>query len=368
MSSTVRRRRSFWGWTLFALLALAVTVAFGLGGSGAGPSSLGRGSGGWLAARLYLERRGAEVEIRDKPLDVPGTSSDAAVWVLALPFEKRLGDEEAEALHGHLRAGGTVLVAYPRRIALFLNLGVLDALGLAVASGPELPPLAPWRWWSYHRERWLLPAEDDWSTEVPATPPELAVAACRQPPEPPSRARILYQHGGEPLVYTYRLHHGRVVVMPADVLSNGFLLDAGNADFLETLLAWLGPEWSFDEYHHGLVDPDFATSSRRSGFAWDLFMAHLALIYVLALVALVRRFGPAWREPPVEAGSTAAFLRNLGALHRELGHWDDAARLLVERSRALDPSVGEVEVPAVVRGAELVALGRRLASSRHVSS
>lgn len=348
---TKEAARSLLGWTLLVVLAVALTAVFVLGGQGAGPSSLSRGGDGWLAARLYLERRGARVELRDKPLDVPGRSSDAAVWVLALPFEKRLGDEEAEALHAHLRAGGTVLAAYPRHMDAFLKVGVLDELGLAVTTEPEEPPLAPFRWWSYQNEKWTLTA-DAW--------PDLELGACRHPPRPPARAQVLYQNDGKPLVYTYPLHHGRVVVMPADVLSNGFLLDAGNADFLETLLAWLGEEWSFDEYHHGQVDPAFAASSTRSGFAWDLFMAHLALIYVLAWVALVRRFGPAWREPPVQAGSTSAFLRNLGALHRELGHWDDAARLLVERSRAFDPTLGEVEVPAAVRGPELLELGRRL--------
>ena len=77
------RRRSLWVWGLLALLALGLTLGLASSGTGSGASSLGRGAYGWLAARLYLERRGATVEIRDTPFDEPTESSPAAVWVLA---------------------------------------------------------------------------------------------------------------------------------------------------------------------------------------------------------------------------------------------------------------------------------------------
>jgi hypothetical protein len=56
-------------------------------------------------------------------------------------------------------------------------------------------------------------------------------------------------------------------------------------------------------------------------------------------MTLSRRFGAAWREPPVVTGSVASFLLGLGALHHRLSHHGDAARRLLERSRELFPDL-----------------------------
>jgi len=124
----------------------------------------------------------------------------------------------------------------------------------------------------------------------------------------------------------------------------------------------LGDEWVFDEYHHGLVNAELA-AERGSSFAWDLFMLHLAVFYVLGLFATARRFGPAWRERGVITGSTSAFLRNLGALHGQLGHHQAAARLLAQRTRELDPTLPETSVPEITSGGALVDFARRLTTT-----
>jgi hypothetical protein len=164
-------------------------------------------------------------------------------------------------------------------------------------------------------------------------------------------ARVLFTApGGEAAAAIFRYHGGRVVVLPADALSNSRLGEAGNADLLETLLVNLGPRWAFDEYHHGLVTA--AAESAGLGRAADLLLVHLLLLYLLVVLALARRQGPAWREPAPIAGSAATFLLGLGALHHRLGHHGEAARLLLRRVRELD------------RGLELPAdLDRRAASA-----
>ena len=83
------------------------------------------------------------------------------------------------------------------------------------------------------------------------------------------------------------------------------------------------------------------------------------------MLAVVRRFGPPWREPPVVAGSTASFLRGVGALHHRLGHHDAAAALLVERSRQLYPRLAIPEpMPETRGGVTLLQLAQALGKAQ----
>ncbi len=332
---------------------------------GAVSSALSRDARGWLAARRYLELRGGRVTLGDEPLM---ESHRSGVLVLAFPWQRQLARGELLGLSAHLRSGGTVVLAYSREIEQFQEREVLRALRLASVEVRPPPALVPWTWWRYQREVWNLRPDPAWEDDSGLPGPEIAVPAFRRAPEAPRRALVLYRGGGDeevPLVFTYRLQRGRVVVVPADLFSNAGLLEAGNADLLESLFGWLGPEWSFDEYHHGLSSVDTATAS-VSRFAWDQFMLHLALIYLLGLVALARRFGPAWREPPVVVGSTASFLRSLGALHRQLRHHRVAAELLLDRARSLDPNLPAVDAPPrpVADGAGLVGFARRISRAQ----
>jgi len=346
---------------LAVLLLVVLAVVFLAGEAGVSSSTLSREAQGWWLARTWLQSRGAEVHLLEAPLE---DAPVGGVLVLAMPLQRALTKDDWRSLDHHLRRGGTLLVAYSGRRADPAELGFVEAFDLARVELRQAVPYAPAEWWAYQREVWRLAPTEEWRGG-----PELAVRAFAMAPAAPVGARVLYRGGekGAPVVFSWRRLGGRVVVLPAEILANGRLLEAGNGELLESLRSWLGPVWTFDEYHHGWVDP--ALVQERSHFAWDLFIAHLALVYLLALVALGRRFGPPWQEAPVVAGSTSGFLKNLGALHHKFGHHGEAARLLVERWSALhggrvlaDSGVFDEErIDKVSDGPRLLALARDLA-------
>lgn len=344
-----------------------VGLLFVTPGQEASSSTLSAKSSGWLGVRGYLERRGTRVTLSDLPLTQAARSDgdgNASVWVLSFPFQRHVNDDDLEAVQAHLHAGGTVVIAYSKSLEQSQEERVLDALGLAARSVREPPPVIPWRWWSYQQTVWTLTAGDGWG-ELAGGVKTLRLPAPSQLPEfsQASEVSVLYQVEEDqrqrvyPVVFSYPLQRGRVVVLPAALLSNAYLLGEGHVDFLESLRLWLGDGWTFDEYHHGLTSVAVA-DERGSTFAWDLFMIHIGLFYGLGLLALVRRFGPVWREGDVVTGSTSSFLRNLGALHLDLRHHQAAARLLAERRRALDPSLPEISVPEIRTPARLVEFAR----------
>jgi hypothetical protein len=93
-------------------------------------------------------------------------------------------------------------------------------------------------------------------------------------------------------------------------------------------------------------------------------VSHLAVLYLVALWTLSRRFGPAWSEPPAVTGTTGSFLLGLGALHHRLGHHREAAERLLERVRELDPGADLAGLGPADGPRELVALARRVAARR----
>ncbi len=350
------RRARDW---IVAVIAMAAVAALWHGAApGAVSSTLSPDSRGWLAARRYLAERGVDVHLRDAPLTA---ADDAGLLVLAFPWQQAVTTAEIEALGGFLRGGGTVLLAYSGELGDFREKRILGALGTSLTEVRQAPPLTPLSWWRYHRATWTLEPAETWPGG-----PLLEIPALRTAAEAPAAARVLYRLAdGTPLVFDYPLHRGRVLALPAAVLSNAWIAAAGNADLLESLRGWLGDAWSFDEYHHAFVGKASARES-TSRYAWDLFLGHLALLYLLGPAARARRFGPVWRERPATAGSTASFLRSLGVLHGELGHHGDAARLLVARARAYSPSLSitaaiERRAEQVDDARKLVALAREVA-------
>jgi hypothetical protein len=376
----VSRRQS---WLLAAAGVLAAAMiwiaAAGEGGRG---SALSRGPEGWLAARRYLESRGAEVRLLDAPPAADRAAEPEGVLVEVFPWSAPVpAGRRASALARRLAAGGDLVIAYsggydPREDR------VLEALGIGLVAVRDEPPLGPLAWRRDARLSWrLMPEtgiEPGAADSAPAPEPGaaagtavVALPAPRWAPRAPAEAEVLYRSpDGTPLVFALERTSGgkraRLAVLPAAALANAGLAGAGNADLLEGLLAAFGRRWAFDESAHGLAAPGAGDpDAERAGRAFDLVLAHLALLYLLAVAALARRFGPAWREPPVATGSTAAFLLRLGALHHRLGHHRDAAARLVERWRELHPRHA---VPAALaRRAEeadadgLVAVARALA-------
>ncbi len=354
----MRRRRI---WLLAGLVVLLSGVAMLLGRSSgtARGSALSQGPGGWLAARRYLEARGVEVALLDRPLQQFG---NRGVLVLTFPWQLGGITDGGEALRDHLRRGGDLVVAYSGELG---SLPEWIALDLVAGEPREVrtPPLTPWAWRRFYREEWELRPTDALGSARP-----LRIGAPRFLPAAPKEAQVLYRGPeGEAAVFALRQLGGRIVVLPADLFANARLGGDGNADLLETLVARLGRRWTFDEYHHGLVAAG-AAESAVPGPVVDLLLAHLALLYLLTAWVLARRFGPAWEEPPVIAGSTASFLLGLGGLHHRLGHHHHAAQSLLRRARELDRDLAVPEAmerrAANADAGDLLDLARALARLR----
>ena len=335
------------GLLTLALLAGGFLV---LGAQGpADGSSLSRGSGGWLAARRYLEETGARVVLIDHDLDEPAGDG---VLVLALPWQRPARDDVGAAVTDHLQRAGSVLIAYTNAFDP-MGTALLQGLGLPWDERRPRPPLRPRRWRAHAAEEWVL------TTDGPDAVGDVRVSAHRHVPRPPPQARILLRdEGGRPAAFVFRRHRGQVAVVPSDVFSNGRIGAHGNADFLERLRSELSGPWLFDEYHHGLqaAAPATQTGPQR---ALLLYVLQIGFVYALVAFAVARRFGPAWREEAVASGSAATFLVGLGALHHRLGHHAEAARLLVARAQELDSRLrltgGEVH-----DGRGLLALARSI--------
>ena len=300
----------------------------------AAASALSATAEGWLAARVYLERRGDRVALSDRPLD---RGPDRAALLLGFPWQALPSPEELDALRQRVAGGGTVVFAYSGRRPGPAETLVARALGLHPGRTRGDPPLAPARWWAFvNAESRLQPdrafAADRSVREVVIGAPDYAPAAL-------SGADVLYRGAkGEPRVFAGRRGRGRVIVLPADALSNGRLENAGNADLLESLRSALSRDVAFDEYHHGLAAADTLATS-GSAASLDLLLGELLLLYVLCAWTLGRHFGPAWRETPEIAGSASEFLVGLGRLHRRLGHAPEAALRLLEDARRWDTRV-----------------------------
>ncbi len=358
------------------VLAAALLVAAGAaallttaGGEARG-SALSRGADGWLAARRYLAARGARVRLLDRPLEemAPG-----GVLVETFPWQAGASAEVVDALEHHLRRGGDLVLAYSGELHPGGETVALEGLGLTLRQVRK-PTLVPWRWRAFaHREWDLRPARGMPATAKTSAP--VRVWAPRWAPQIPKEGAALYRSPlGQPMIALLRRYRGRIVLLPADAFANARLADAGspgNADLLETLRRTLGDRWTFDEYHHGLIS-GAPEESAALGRTLDLVLVHLAILYLVGVWTLSRRFGPAWSEPPRAAGSAGAFLLGLGALHHRLGHHAAAAGRLLARVRELDRLTGEEDLPAELdrRAAtagprELVALAREVARRRH---
>jgi len=291
-------------------------------------SVLSRSSGGWLAARIYLEKRGSPVKMLDEPLDAPFVRQ---LLVLVFPFQRFSIDNDT-VIDRHLQGGGDVLFAYSGRRFDVSEGNTAEALDLGWDEPKEAIPLNPLRWRRYVGQEWsLLPEPKGDLARV------VRLSVLQRLPRPRREAVVwLRSPTGVPAAFLFHRLRGRVAVVPAEALSNARLREPGNADLLEALRAEFTGTWVFDEFHHGLSAP--ATIEAGSGPQHVLlaYLGQIVFVYVLAVLAVVRRFGPAWSEGVVTSGSAATFLVGLGALHHRLGHHQEASRLLLARARELD--------------------------------
>lgn len=336
------------GWRRWAVWGLLLVVLLGglaaLFGGGEGPmrgSALSRGAGGWLAARRYAEARGIRVALLDRPLAAASSEAplDGALLV-SFPWVT-IALDAAGPLEEHLRQGGDLVLAYSGEVNP-MEWVVLEELGLAPESA-RTPTWNPLAWRRFSREEWSLQPDPKLG---PGVRP-VRVWPPRYVPKLPKGAEVLFRTpDGRPAIAVVPRSGGRIFVLPVDALANARLKEPGNADLLETLVRRLERRWTFDEYHHGLAGVRDAETV-AFGRVLDLVLIHLGLLYVVAVFALSRRFGPAWEEPPVVTGSVGSFLLGLGALHHRLGHHREAAALLLARTRDLSP---DLVIPEDVEG------------------
>jgi len=322
-------------------------------------SSLSRAAPGWLAARRYLEARGVETSLLDRP-ELPAGGS---THVTCFPWRVSSWRESLDEIDRHLDEGGRLVVGYEHRQLETLQRIVLRRLDLGWRDLESAAPLSPFEFFEADQEEWTLEpgAEAGWRG-VRLRVPRMVVSA-------PKGARTLYRGPeGDPVVFDFPRGDGRVLVMPAELLANARLSEPGHVDLLEMLRLWGGDgRWSFDEYHHGLVAPIDEVGRRGRG-AVDAFVVHMLLLYGFALWTLVRRFGPARERVPVIVGSTDRFLRGVGRLHDGLGHHAAAARLLVRRAVELSPGLklprGLLEEAEGADGRRLLAIARAVARAQ----
>ena len=366
------------GWLLAAVLAAGLVAGLMIAGRGApaGGSSVARGASGWMAARLYLEARGTPTELLRRPLQeapwLEGAPSpaDRRTLVLAFPWQSRGGDLDTTAVLAHLNRGGGLLVGTSGEVVPSpAEVRLLEAIG---AEPEEVGPgaMSPLRWRAEARRPLRLRPADRWR-DAPDAPAGIELRRHRWLAEPPPGSELLVEASGRAVVAAWRHGRGTVVAMPAETLSNGRLGAAGHGGLLETLRGLLPGTWTFDEYHHGLVEPTAELpSATRLGF--DLMLAQLGLVYLVAVLALVRRLGPAWRERPPLLGSAATFLLRLGTLHHRLGHHRAGAELLLRRAAELDrrfaPDAELVALAGRGDAAALVEVGRRVARRQRARS
>ena len=347
-----------WVWLALALVVAAVPLLLSPGA--AGPSVLSRGPDGWVGARAYLAARGVELTL----LDAPPTAPAGGALVTAFPWQSSAPATSVEPFRRFARGGGFLAVGFSGEAPRPSEDALLNALGCPTFEARPSLPLAPVAWWRYRHEVWQGEPVDGASRPLSLRAPSYV-------PEPPEGAQIHYIAGAGdreiPLVFSFPLGEGRVLVLPAQAIANGFLGQPGNVDLLENLRQWLGNAWAVDEAAHGLRPVNAEGVSSAGGLAFDLFALHLLMLYGLAILGLTRRFGPPWREPPARTGSARSFLLGLGALHHRLGHHRDAGRRLLSRIQELEPNldleaaVGRVQA---TDGKSLVRLARRVSALR----
>jgi hypothetical protein len=342
---------------LLLLAGLLHSVAATSGASAASPGPLG-----WLATRRYLDLIGVAPTLRDTPL---GGTAEGGTLVAAYPASGLWADDELVALDLLMARGGTLLYAYSGRPTPTEEL-LTHHLGLPTTRQRTNPHLEPRAWLAYERETWeLRPEQADGSS------PGVVITAPRETPILPPGARVLLRGpGGEVCGFAVPRGRGQLVVLPAEAFANCRISRGGNADLLTGLAATLPRPWQLDELRHGLTAEGAGSAGNPSSRAFDALLIQLVIGYLLALVALGRRFGPPWVEVRRTTGSVVPFLLGLGRLHDRLHHHHDAAATMLRHGHDLDPRLDTAAIEAAAGpaddGAEhLVALARELSSRQH---
>ncbi|MEM7051699.1 MAG: hypothetical protein AAF604_18675 [Acidobacteriota bacterium] len=311
------------GSVLLVVMVLAVLLA----DHSPPASSLSKRAGGLLAARQLVELQGVATETLDRD---PETLEEELSGTLVSIFPWRLFSLRSEERGEFLRRWrGTAILLYSGNLNDDEDT-TFGSFDMPLAAVRDDPPVAPAEWFRYTREIWTVEAEAEGFEP-------LVMPAVTWVPLAPAGSRVLYRApGGEPLVFAVDRGVSRFWVMPLRAVVNSSLRQGGNADLLASLAAEVPSPWIFDEHALGVRGADVGEDNPVGRRVFSLLGLHLLVLYGVSAWALGRRFGTPWREAPVLVGSTAIFLRGLGALHRRAGHHREVAEALVARSEELD--------------------------------
>lgn len=286
------------------------------------PLSTNGDARGLLAARRYLEGRGARV--RATTTDTARAALHAGVVLVSGPTERALRTEEIDALEAAARAGAVVLFFAPGG----------DPIEAAQ------PALA---------RRWHLQTPRARGQLVTETPPgrdrSQVVRAWAADPLFAGGKRFLARvrrailargftpiagSGPSPAVLRKDLGAGRIYLLASPTLIENHRIDlADNLYLLEGILALAhGRPILFDDEHH--LPPVAASGSilRHPAFLGAALQGLCAL--ALLLLALGRRLGPIRPLPSEERWGSEVYVEGLAALYRRAGI-DDALRAAAYR-------------------------------------
>jgi hypothetical protein len=346
---------------LLTVVLLAAAAAMLLLAEPVGPTVQSHLPRGYLAAHRYLEQREHGVELWRRPF----THLDQrppGLLLLATPISRYPTVDELAALERWIEAGGTLVLLYggDTQPATF---HLLAQLGLTPTEVSDRPPLGWWSWreWRRRERRWT-PRHEGW-------PSPLLVPRQSWVVLPPSGGEVLYAEPGVEQgagLFAEPRGAGRIVLANSGSLwANGWIGRGANLPALELVVA----EWRaraapllIDEWHHGFGES--VAEARDTGRRFLALVGQLGLIYLGAVWAIGRRFGPPTVAPQLRRGSVSRDLLALAELHRASGHAPTAGARLLEAARRLGRRrEGIHQLPERFTGGEreLVDLARQVA-------
>lgn len=337
-----------------AILAAAALLTLAGPGTRNEASSLSSAGEGLMLAHSYFRSSATECRTLDD-------RSDWAIGeglVLAFPASGSLSERNLLELRRRLHQGGVLLLLYSISAQSSAEKELFDRLDLSATQVSEDASLNFLRWWRKEKTPTKIKAPN-LKAAVLISRPRLALSA-----HPEDEILLEDPENHQIFGLIRKIGKGSVFLLPSEALANQRLLRGGNLDFLEKLRTRLPPDLSFDEELHGLSKPR-AMNEEERGMA-DALLGHLFLIYLLGLLALGRRMGPAWPTQPRALNSVSGLLLRLGAVHRRMGHHADAAAAMLRRAteyHSWTVTPPELVAEAInLRGRMLLNFSRKLAA------
>jgi hypothetical protein len=344
------------GWRLWwpaavvvaAILLLAVVEAPQAGSRSVTDST----DRGYQAAFEWLAEQGS-AQMWEGAL---GDATAGTTLVLVWPLEKPLDPvADATTLLRHATAGGRVVLLLDGASPVEPPRELLDgAMGVSVVSEEPVPPYRWSAWKAWEEDRRTAKTEDG---TIRVARPHWTLDCRRGTP-------IATRSDGRHLACRVPRGRGEVVVIAdATVWQNDHL---GRNQNLELLTAVLGGQpVLFDELHHS----GGALGATTPTHVPALLFLHLGLLWLLAVLALARRFGDPLPTPALPRPSMARALHALATLHRGSGHAHDAALRIhaVLNARAARRGLPPLPEPDVESDTQLVVYTQQVGAAQRAA-